>query len=34
MYFGILSITVIGLTFNATLEAIERYFMRWKPAAA
>ncbi|EHR01124.1 ABC transporter permease [Bradyrhizobium sp. WSM471] len=30
MYFGILSITVIGLTFNAILEALERRFMRWK----
>jgi NitT/TauT family transport system permease protein len=35
MYFGILGITVIGLTFNAVLEALERHFMRWKaPAAA
>ncbi|SDS54881.1 ABC transporter permease [Bradyrhizobium canariense] len=30
MYFGILGITVIGLVFNAVLEALERYFMRWK----
>ncbi|MGY3606415.1 MULTISPECIES: ABC transporter permease [unclassified Bradyrhizobium] len=30
MYFGILGITVIGLTFNAILEALERRFMRWK----
>ncbi|VIO70858.1 Putative aliphatic sulfonates transport permease protein SsuC [Bradyrhizobium ivorense] len=30
MYFGILGITVIGLTFNAVLEALERRFMRWK----
>ena len=30
MYFGILGITVIGLMFNAVLEAIERHFMRWK----
>jgi NitT/TauT family transport system permease protein len=35
MYFGILGITVIGLGFNAVLEAIERRFMRWKaPVAA
>jgi NitT/TauT family transport system permease protein len=33
MYFGILGITVIGLTFNAVLEALERYFMRWKAPA-
>jgi NitT/TauT family transport system permease protein len=31
MYFGILAITVVGLTFNAILEALEGYFMRWKP---
>jgi NitT/TauT family transport system permease protein len=30
MYFGILGITVIGLSFNAVLEAIERRVMRWK----
>lgn len=30
MYFGILGITVIGLAFNAILEAIERHFMQWK----
>ncbi|MCS3765807.1 ABC-type nitrate/sulfonate/bicarbonate transport system permease component [Bradyrhizobium centrosematis] len=30
MYFGILSMTVIGLVFNAILEALERRFMRWK----
>ena len=34
MYFGILAITVIGLTFNALLEALERYLMRWKEAPA
>ncbi|WP_050419246.1 ABC transporter permease [Bradyrhizobium tropiciagri] len=34
MYFGILGITVIGLVFNAVLEALERRFMRWKPVAA
>ena len=35
MYFGILAITVIGLVFNAVLEALERRFMRWKaPATA
>jgi NitT/TauT family transport system permease protein len=30
MYFGILGITVIGLVFNAVLEALERRLMRWK----
>jgi NitT/TauT family transport system permease protein len=35
MYFGILGITVIGLAFNAVLEAVERHYMRWNaPAAA
>ena len=34
MYFGILGITVIGLTFNAVLEALERRLMRWKAAVA
>ncbi|MCK1310012.1 ABC transporter permease [Bradyrhizobium sp. 45] len=35
MYFGILGITVIGLVFNAILEALERRLMRWKaPVAA
>lgn len=33
MYFGILGITVIGLVFNAALEAVERRFMRWKAPA-
>ncbi|SFJ07383.1 ABC transporter permease [Bradyrhizobium sp. Gha] len=33
MYFGILGITVIGLTFNAILEALERRLMRWKAPA-
>ena len=33
MYFGILAITVIGLSFNALLEALERHLMRWKGAA-
>ena len=33
MYFGILGITVIDLTFNAVLEALERYFTRWKAPA-
>lgn len=33
MYFGILGITVIGLTFNTILEALERRFMRWKVSA-
>lgn len=32
MYFGILGITVIGLTFNAVLELLERRLMRWKAA--
>ena len=32
MYFGILGITVIGLTFNAVLEALELRLMRWKAA--
>ena len=32
MYFGILGITVIGLTFNAVLEIVERRLMRWKAA--
>jgi NitT/TauT family transport system permease protein len=32
MYFGILGITIIGLTFNAVLEALERRLMRWKAA--
>ncbi|OSI72320.1 ABC transporter permease [Bradyrhizobium canariense] len=30
MYFGILGITVIGLTSNAVLEGLEWRFMRWK----
>ncbi|MCA6097925.1 ABC transporter permease [Bradyrhizobium australafricanum] len=30
MYFGIIGITVIGLAFNAVLEALERRLMRWK----
>ncbi|MET3912576.1 NitT/TauT family transport system permease protein [Bradyrhizobium sp. S3.3.6] len=34
MYFGILGITVIGLVFNAILEALERRLMRWKAPAA
>ena len=34
MYFGILAITLIGLTFNAFLEALERHLMRWKVAPA
>ena len=33
MYFGILGITVIGLTFNAILQALEQRFMRWKAPA-
>ncbi|MET4070786.1 NitT/TauT family transport system permease protein [Bradyrhizobium sp. S3.2.6] len=34
MYFGILGITVIGLVFNAIIEALERRLMRWKAPAA
>jgi Binding-protein-dependent transport system inner membrane component len=30
MYFGTLAITAIGLTFNYTLEELERRFTRWK----
>lgn len=30
MYVGILSITVIGLTFNQVLQQIEKHFTRWK----
>lgn len=30
MYFGILAITVMGLTFNAVLEALERRATRWR----
>jgi NitT/TauT family transport system permease protein len=33
MYFGILGITVIGLSFNAVLQALEQRLMRWKAAA-
>jgi NitT/TauT family transport system permease protein len=33
MYFGILGITVIGLAFNAVLEALEARLMRWKASA-
>lgn len=33
MYFGILGITVIGIAFNAILEALERRLMRWKAPA-
>src|ERR1700747_2986032 len=34
MYFGILTITIIGLIFNGLLEALERHLMRRKGAAA
>ncbi|MCP3416639.1 ABC transporter permease [Bradyrhizobium brasilense] len=34
MYFGIIGITVIGLAFNAVLEALERRLMRWKAQVA
>jgi NitT/TauT family transport system permease protein len=30
MYFGILAITTMGLTFNYALEALERRFTRWR----
>ncbi len=30
MYFGILAITTMGLTFNAVLEALERRLTRWR----
>lgn len=30
MYFGILAITTMGLTFNAALEALERRLTRWR----
>lgn len=33
MYFGILTITVIGVLFNALLHSIERHFTAWKPAS-
>lgn len=32
MYVGILALTAIGLTFNQSLQRIERHFTRWKPA--
>jgi len=31
MYVGILSLTVIGLTFNQALQQLEKHFTRWKP---
>ena len=34
MYFGILAITVMGLTFNSVLEALERRFTRWRTTSA
>src|SRR6187401_105042 len=33
MYVGILSLTIIGLTFNQALQQLEKHFTRWKPAA-
>jgi NitT/TauT family transport system permease protein len=30
MYFGILAITTMGLTFNSALESLERRFTRWR----
>ncbi|MBR1217753.1 ABC transporter permease [Bradyrhizobium sp. U87765 SZCCT0131] len=33
MYFGILAITAMGLTFNAVLEALERRATRWRATA-
>jgi NitT/TauT family transport system permease protein len=32
MYFGIITITVIGVLFNGFLQAVERHFTSWKPA--
>jgi NitT/TauT family transport system permease protein len=32
MYFGILTITVIGVVFNALLVQLERHFTAWKPS--
>jgi NitT/TauT family transport system permease protein len=32
MYFGILTITVIGVVFNALLQRVERHFTSWKPS--
>jgi NitT/TauT family transport system permease protein len=32
MYFGIVTITVIGVVFNALLVRIERRFTSWKPS--
>ena len=32
MYVGILSLTIIGLTFNQALQQLEKHFTRWKPA--
>jgi NitT/TauT family transport system permease protein len=31
MYVGILSLTIIGLTFNQALQQLEKHFTRWKP---
>ena len=33
MYFGIIAITAIGVTLNFVLQALERRFTAWKPAA-
>jgi NitT/TauT family transport system permease protein len=33
MYFGIIAITAIGVTLNVVLQALERRFTAWKPAA-
>jgi NitT/TauT family transport system permease protein len=32
MYFGILTITVIGVVFNTLLQRVERHFTSWKPS--
>ena len=32
MYVGILALTAIGLTFNQSLQRVERHFTRWKHA--
>jgi NitT/TauT family transport system permease protein len=33
MYFGILTITLIGVLFNGFLQRVERHFTSWKPVA-
>jgi NitT/TauT family transport system permease protein len=34
MYFGILTITVIGVVFNGLLRQVERHFTSWKPSSS